>query len=212
MKTFWLMAAVISLTVAAGTTARAISISSANTPGAHNYFDRAGGSSFTPDPSGHVVFLNEGTAFNDLGLISGVFTMGAVSSSSGTETASVTGTRSHSIAQGTGHNLTAGLSWVNMVQTGTGSSLDDPADVNPAGMTHAGANADLQALAQGNNLSDTLAFPFNPPATLHPVKTTVLRTSSSGSLIAKIPDDGSTAIMLGVALCAIGIYRKRSQV
>jgi len=139
-----------------------------------------------------------------------LFSIGSISSSGPLETASVNGTGILTIADGLGYNLTANLTWNDISQDGTGSTLNVNGLINLTGVMYAGSNPDLMALAANVSDSDTLDFTFDPAVSLTQMATTAEQTTYSGSISsASVPDGGETAMLLGVALCAIGICRNR---
>lgn len=213
--------AVASLAVAAGLGSALASplqqVSYASTSGSEISF---GGGDFTFSPAGPENFTTgtqiggAGTAGGLAGDIAGTFAIGAISTSGSTESASVTGTGTFSINDGSGHNLTGTLTWVSISQTGTGSTLNDLGVANLSGLTYSGANLDLLALVGAHGTAiDTLDFTFTPAQALTALKaassSSPLVTSFSGSLSPSVPDGGTTVALLGGAFSCLAWLNAR---
>ena len=216
-RKLYIMAVVAGVAVVSGLNASAISIGYSSVVGTHHSasqinFDGSGNFSFSADNLGDYFSVSSSTGTGDsignLGtLLSGTFAIGTVTTAlNGTQSANVTGSGTLTINDGDGFNLTGALSWVNIVQSGTGTSLNLKGDVNLTGVTYGGTSADLLALV-GND-SDSLSFTFNPAKTLTTLTTTKVSTGFSGQ-ITSVPDGGMTVMLLGAALSTMGLLRKK---
>lgn len=143
------------------------------------------------------------------GSLGGTFTIGAVSSFGGVNTAPVTGSGSFLINDGL-NAFTANLSWVSISQYGTGSVVNTSGAINLTNITYAGSNADLLALKGPDGVAmNVLTFNFVPSVSLMDLKTSTVSTSFSGSLAPVVPDSGATVAMLGLGLGALGLLRRK---
>jgi len=127
------------------------------------FFDGAGRFVFNPGVNNFQI--TSGTAAGLFGQVTGTYTIGTITTSGSMSTASVTGSGMLVIFDGT-NNLTATLVWADIQQIGTGASLNIGGTVNLAGVTYAGANPDLQALANVGSGATVLSFTFNPAISL----------------------------------------------
>jgi hypothetical protein len=121
------------------------------------------------------------------GGISGIYTVGAITTQGGVSTAPVSGTGGFFIIDAAGLQLTGTLNFVNALQSGTGNFLNYSASVNISGLTYGGTNSALQALAMGPPLILTLNYTQLPPLTLSNQVAGAPPTSFSGSLDAPPP-------------------------
>jgi hypothetical protein len=206
MKTNLYIAALIAGSIGAiGNSAMATQISYSSANGADIIFNGTGGFSFTsPGPD---LTIQSGSAFGDSGTISGSYQIGTISTSGGTSTASVTGSGVLTIVDGL-QTLTANLTWVDIVQNGTGSTLNDTGAVNLSNVTYGGSNVDLLALATAINDSDTLDFTFIQAQSLSTIASTSESTTFSGT-IATVPDGGTTAMLLGAGLSGLALLKRK---
>ena len=128
--------------------------------------------------------------------------------------ASVSGSGLFKVFDGV-NTLSASLSWVDVVQDGTGSTLNVNGLLNLTGITYGGSNADLLSLVADSGGSATLGFTFNPAESLSTLKTTATFTSFSGTVSdSSVPDSGSTALLiaLGVVGIAAGAIAQRRRI
>jgi hypothetical protein len=138
------------------------------------------------------------------GNISGTYTIGSVTTTGSIETASVTGTGELSISDGSGGTFTANLNWLNVVQAGTGSTLDFTGTVDLSNIAYnfsGTPNSDLEYLAKSPTGTVTLSFQFIPAESLTALEDSgaVNSTSYAGSLTTPAPASFS------LLLSAIGI-------
>lgn len=150
------------------------------------------------------------------GNILGDFTIGSISSSGTTQSATVTSVGGAiSIFDGT-TSLTADLAWIDIFTNGTIGGLNAGGAINVTNFSYSGSNIDLMTLASLG--MDTgvaaLTFQFVPARSLTTLTAdgTTTSTSYSGSIgnsASNVPDGGSTLALLGGALFgAAGLRRK----
>jgi hypothetical protein len=156
------------------------------------------GSDFTinSDPGG------DGSALGLKGTISGVYTIGAISANS----APVTGSGVLTISDGI-KNFTANVSWVSILQNGTGSTLNDQGVVNLSSLAYSGTNNDLVALAAEPQGITTLNFTFIPAKTLAQMKSTATSTTFSGTIVG-VPEPATASLWLCGGLVGIVLRRR----
>ena len=170
-----------------------------NFPGDHT-FDFTSGNNFQ---------VTTGTASGLFGEISGTFTIGTVTTFMGTSYADVTGAGMFVIHDGV-NTFTANLSWVNIVQTGTGGNLNTMGTVNLTGATYMGTNADLMALRDAGSGLNVLTFQIDVGVTLDQLREhtgSPYYSSFSGTVSA--PDGGATVALLGLALAGVESLRRK---
>ncbi len=176
-----------------------------NFPGNNTFF-------FTPNGSSDTNFtVTDGTAAGLLGRIDGTYTIGTVSGpdGGGTSTANVTGSGTFNIFDGA-NTLTGSLTWVDISQKGTGSTLDVSGQVNLTGITYGGSNADLVALASNTSGITVLTFQFTPPKALSVLRSHTdgtYKTSFSGTVTAT-PEPSAIAL-LGAGLLMFVVVGRR---
>ena len=173
-----------------------------------------GNFSFNNAPNGYslnVTLSNgNGDSIGNLGSISGVFSIGAVSISGTTESAPVTGSGVMTIFDGSA-TLTGTIVWNQISTTGTGSTLNVNGVLNLTSITYAGGGNDLGALAAAGSAYEVITLQFVPAKTLTTLANTTspLTTSFSGSITTPVPEGGMTIALLGLALLGIGgLHRK----
>jgi hypothetical protein len=171
---------------------------------------------FTPSASDFTITSSTlGTAANGLaGGMNGTYTMGAITSpSAGIFEAPVTGSGNFTINDGAGHTLTGTLVWEDIIQSGTGSTVNYLGSVNLTAMTYTGSNPELLTLAGQVSVIDTLNFTETAQPTLATLEAggTSLATSFSGSIngVTSTPDGGLTIALLGGAFTAMGLVRSK---
>ena len=170
-----------------------------------------GGGTFTFTPPADNFNVTSGSAAGDLGSITGVFSIGTITTFGPVSTAPVSGAGLLSISDGV-FDLTASLKWINIqLVGGTGGSLNITGKVNLSGITYAGADPDLAALAAAGSGIDTLSFQFPVATTLATLKNGPgpNSTSFSGTIAAAVPDGGTTVGLLSLGLLGVGIIYKR---
>jgi hypothetical protein len=155
------------------------------------YFDGAG--RFVFNPGVNSFQITSGTAAGLFGEVTGIYTIGTIATSDTGSTASVTGTGTLVIFDGS-YNLTATLEWTDIQQMGTGDSLNVNGAVNITGVTYQGTNPDLQALATAGSGSNVLSFHFNPALSLSALSggSGPNQASFSGTIASTTPDPTPT--------------------
>lgn len=179
-------------------------------------YSSTGGSSITFDGLTHFTFapiannfmVTSGTATGLMGEMTGVYTIGTITTIGGVSTASVSGSGTFVIHDGV-NTLTATLTWVDITQNGTGDNLNISGTVNLTGITYGGSNADLVALRNAGNGANVLTFQFVPAVTLAELRNGPgpHSTSFSGT-VATLPDGGTTVALLGLALTGLEGLRR----
>ena len=209
------IALALAASLACGNSIKANSFDFGNLTGAAIDFNGTGGFSFTPGLPAANFSIGDGTAAGLDGSISGNFSIGAITSPfPGASVAPVSGSGFFKVFDG-GNTLSASLSWVEVEQTGTGSTLNVNGLLNLTGITYSGSNADLLSLVADSGGSATLSFTFNPAESLSTLKTTATSTSFSGTVSdSSVPDSGSTALLiaLGVVGIAAGAIAQRRRI
>jgi hypothetical protein len=187
-----------------------IQLNYANTVGSKIQFDGKSHFTFTPAHN-NINIIAGGSATGLLGEITGTYTIGNVTKTGQISNAAVTGVGTFVIHDGHGFNLTGTLSWLNILQAGSGDALNTMGAVNITNFTYGGLNTTLKELAAiPSTASDVLAFQFLPAKTLAQLKANKLTTSFNGSIYAeRMPDGGSVALLLGTSLLALGVWRRR---
>jgi len=143
-----------------------------STPNSFVFFDGTGRFVFSSGVNNFQI--TSGTAAGLTGQLTGMYTIGTVTTSGDLSTAAITGSGTFVIFDGS-NTLTANLVWIDVQQMGTGDSLNVSGVVNLTGVTYGGANPDLQALASAGSGSNVLSFHFSPAISLSDL------TSGSGS-------------------------------
>jgi len=170
-----------------------------------------GNTTFSFSPGVDNFSITSGSASGLLGEISGIFTIGTITTIDGVSSAPVTGIGGFVIHDGS-FNLTANLNWVNIAQFGTGGSLNLAGSVNLTGITYGGSNPDLVTLAAAGSSSDVLTFQFVPQVSLAALRDGPGPHSTSFSGSIANPEPGTTGlVILGLGLTsAIGWRRKKN--
>lgn len=196
------------LTLAMGVAAHAVTIGYSDTGNGTMVFNGSGGFGFLPTSDNLKV--TTGTANNDLGEITGSYQIGTITTIGSVSSASVTGTGTFVIHDGTGHDFSATLTWANITQQNTGGNLNITGGANLSNITYTGSNADLLALTGGNNLGiNVLAFTFIPAVSLQDLATTPHTALSFSGTVSKAPDGGTTVALLGSALVGLSVLRRK---
>jgi hypothetical protein len=187
--------------------AHAVSFDYASLPGSSISF--AGDSTFTFSAAPNFS-VTDGSASGLQGTIAGSFTIGAVTSNFGLSTAPISGMGSFTILDGATPFL-ADLTWTNMSQFGTGSTINYSGSINLTNISYSGTNADLVVLANDGVGINVLTFQFSPAVSLANLKTQAHTTSFSGSIssVSSVPDSGASIALLGSALVAMGLIGRR---
>jgi hypothetical protein len=160
--------------------AQTAAINYSNTANCYIYFDGTGRFTFTPGVNNLVV--TSGTASGLFGQLSGTYTVGAITTSGSVSSAPVTGSGTLTIYDGA-NTFRATVAWVDIQQVGTGGSLNVSGAANLTGVTYAGTNPDLRALASAGSGSNVLSFHFSPGISLSGLtnSSSSCQTSFSGS-------------------------------
>lgn len=187
-----------------------IDLNYANTSKSSIQFDGKSHFTFTPTHNDFDIIAG-GSAAGLLGDLSGTFTIGAVTTVGKVSSAPVTGTGSFVIHDGFGFDLVASVSWLNIVQVGSGDGLNTTGAVNVTGISYSGANSTLLLLAKTpSTASDALAFQFLPAKTLSALKTSKSSTSFNGTIYAeRVPDTGTAMALVGIGLLGLGVLSRR---
>jgi len=172
-------------------------------------FNAAGGFSFTGGADN--IEITDGADAGFLGDVTGNFTIGAVTTYGTMSVASVSGVGEFTIYDGS-TNLTATLTWGNIVQIGSADTTNATGAVNLTNIHYTGTNTDLLALATADAGIDVQTFQFLPVKNLTTLKSTTITTSFSGSVVVQVPDEGTTAFLVAMGIAAVGagmIFRSR---
>jgi len=198
------------LTLAMGVAARAVTIGYSDTGNGTMVFN--GASQFAFAPAANNLKVTTGSANNDLGEITGTYTIGTITTIGSVSSASVTGSGTFVIHDGTGHDFKADLVWNNITQQNTGGNLNITGGANLSNITYTGLDTDLLALTGGTGLGiNVLAFTFIPAVSLADLKSGAgahTALSFSGT-VAKAPDGGTTVVLLGSALVGMSVLRRK---
>jgi len=213
-KKLYVMAVVAGLAIVGSGSAMAVTINYSSSfesgLGSAINFNGTGGFYFSVDGAGNDFQITGpigNSANGDYGTMgTQVFTIGTISGNS----ASVSGSTTLTIVGG-GGTLTGTLTWLNIQQQGTGGNLNLIGNVNLTGVTYTGTDATLKALAtnSGGNDLDTLSFQFGSDMTLAQLVGPPAQNSSYSGSISNSPDGGATVMLLGAALSAMGLLRRK---
>jgi hypothetical protein len=197
----------LGVALAFASNALALQIDYSNTSGSSINFD--GNSHFSFSPGTDSFSVTSGSAQGLLGDISGQFTIGSITTVGAQSSADVSGSGELVIHDGTA-NLKATLTWVDIVQVGTGSTLNDLGTVNLSGISYNGSNADLLALAAAGSGINVLTFQFPTTVSLSDLASSSHSTSFSGSIFGPqvVSDGGMTVTLLGLALSGLALVRR----
>ena len=160
--------------------AQTAAVNYASTANCYIFFDGAGRFTFTPGVNNLVI--TSGTASGLVGQLAGTYTIGTITTSGNVNSAPVTGSGTLTIFDGA-NTFTATATWVDVQQVGTGGSLNMNGAVNLTGVSYAGTNADLRALANAGSGFNVLSFHLKPGKSLSGLATGPgsFQTSFSGS-------------------------------
>jgi hypothetical protein len=156
-----------------------------------------------------------GDSIGDLGTMSGMYTIGAITTVGSTQSAVVSGMGTLSIYDNgvKGPALKGTIDWETISTTGTGSALNMTGVLNVTGVTYNGTQKDLQFFAGIGSLVETLTFSFTPGKTLTQLAHYATKDTYSGALSDNlpqgVPDGASTVGLLGGALLALGSVRRK---
>jgi len=207
MRTFAAFAIATGLALGFASSAQALQIDYSSNPNSFIVFP--GDTTFQFSPAVSQFTVTDGTASGLLGEITGIYTIGTITTVGGVSSAPVTGTGTFVIHDGA-FNLVGTLTWVNIVQIGSGLTLNVQGSANLTNITYGGSNADLLALAAAGSGSNTLTFQFVPAVSLVALRNGPgpNQTSFSGSIGPSVPDGGTTVALLGLGLAAVEGVRR----
>ena len=171
-----------------------------------------GDTTFSFSPGVDNFHITSGTAAGLLGEMTGTFNIGTITTIGNVQAALVTGDGTFVVHDG-GFNLSATLTWVNIAQFGSGDSLNLAGVVNLTGITYAGSNPDLDALAAAGSATNVLSFQFVPAVSLATLRDGPGPNSTSFSGTVFVPEPGTTSLIvlgLGALTSAIGWRKKKS--
>jgi len=174
--------------------------------GGFSFVNNGSGDSFNITTSSGV-----GDAVGDDGNISGSYSIGTVHMAGPSQSATVTGSGILTISDG-GLDLTGNLIWGSIGTFGTGGTVNVTGTLNVTSIAYSGTQSDLLALAAAGAASDVITFQLGTGQTLNTLKATTspITSSFSGTITApNVPDGGTTVLLLGVGLSAIGLLRKK---
>jgi hypothetical protein len=140
----------------------------------------------------------------------GTWTIGAITTESdGGQSAPVSGSGKLHLYDFSNFELTADLVWNDIKTKDTAGNINLSAIVNLTSISYAGNVEDFKTLATPGIGSEVVSFSFNPACNLTTLTTDgrVSATAFSGVLkssTTSVPDNGTTAMLLGLAL--VGLY------
>jgi hypothetical protein len=127
--------------------------------------------------------------FNGFLAPGGPFTIGAITTNAGLQSAPVTGTSTLHITDNAATDLTGTINWISIGTVNVLGVLNLSGQVNLTGITYPGANSDLSALAAAGSAEDVVTFQCIPAKDLTTLSTQGGFTSYSGSITA-VPEPG----------------------
>jgi hypothetical protein len=206
-----LLGAAIALTTTTPANPIQVTLDYSNTVGSYISFDGQSHFSFST-PTDSLKITSAGDAIGLLGDISGVYTIGTVTTIGGMSTASVSGTGQFIVHDGLGSDLTGSLVWQDIMQIGTGDFLNTSGSLNLTNLAYSGTNVSLRQLAvMPGTATDVLSFQFASGTKLATLKNTALKTSFSGEIsAARTPDVADTAVLAGTAIAFLILVRRRT--
>ena len=152
-----------------------------------------GDGTFTFTPAVNNFSVTTGSALNLPGEITGVYTIGAVTSDGVTSSAPVTGVGTFVIHDGA-NDLTATLQWVDITQDGTAGFLNVGGSVNLTGITYSGSNPDLVALKAAGSAINVFNFQFTTVVPLAALTAGPFSTTFAGTVFADNPPPCSCVV------------------
>jgi hypothetical protein len=155
-----------------------------------------------------------GDSVGDLGSITGgPFVITSISGNQAT----VTGSGTLTIADGSGHNLTGSVSWSTIGQVGTGNILNLHGIINLSSIAYTGTKVDLASLANVTAGIQTVSFSFaGSMPTLAQLQAGPIMDSFAGQISSTSPVPEPATVIAGAllllpfGLSTVRILRKRS--
>lgn len=142
-----------------------------------------------------------------LGLFS--YSTASIVSMAGLQTAPVTSAGGELVVHdGSGFDLTAALSWVDIQTFGTIGGLDASGTIDLSGFSYGGNNSQLMQLANYGDTTVAATFQFVPAQSLSDLASGTHSTSFSGSLNA-VPEPSSWFCLAIGAVAMVWVGRRR---
>jgi hypothetical protein len=206
-----LLGAAIALTTTTPANPIQVTLDYSNTVGSYISFDGQSHFSFST-PTNSLQITSAGSATGLLGDISGVYTIGAITTIGSMSTATVSGDGQFLIHDGAGFDLTGSLVWQDIMQIGTADFLNTSGSLNVTNITYGGTNVALMQMAvMPGTATDVLSFQFASGTKLTNLKNSVLKTSFSGEIAAsRTPEIADTAVLAGTAIAFLILLRRRT--
>ena len=207
MRTFAAFTIAMGLALGFASSAQALQINYSSN--VNSFIRFPGDTTFHFAPAASQFTITNGSASGLLGEITGVYTIGTITTIGGVSSAPVTGTGTFVIHDGA-FSLVGTLSWVSVLQIGSGITLNVMGTANLTNITYGGSNADLVALAAAGTGINALTFQFVPGLSLTRLRNGPgpNQTSFSGSISPTVPDGGTTVALLGLGLAAVEGVRR----
>jgi hypothetical protein len=156
--------------------------------------------------------LGDSVGLNGYVAPGGPFTIGAITTNAGLQSASVTGTSTLHITDKATNDLTGTITWISIGTVNVLGVLDLNGQVNLSNIAYpVGTNSDLGALAAAGSGEDIVTFQFVPARDLTQLATVGGQTSYSGS-ITSVPEPGTWVLVaMGTGLGVFLRGRKQAR-
>ena len=139
----------------------------------------------------------------------GPFTIGAITTNGGLQSASVTGTSTLHITDKGTNDLTGTITWISIGTVNVLGVLDLNGQVNLSNIAYpVGTNSDLGALAAAGSGEDVVTFQFVPAKDLTTLATVGGFASYSGS-ITSVPEPNTMVLALAGIFTFLSIRRRK---